>query len=142
MIEDDIAFLIDRLLRAANHGYHVRTKAAKGEKIWPADGLFLVALSDLQPATMSALSGLLMRDKSQLTRTANKLEEKGFLIRATAADDARKAALRLTAKGEEAVANIRSVTRSTILEMLAPLTQSERKILGELLQRLAPIDPR
>lgn len=142
MIEDEIAFLIDRLLRATNHGYHARTKAAKEDKVWPADGLFLVALSDLQPATMSSLSELLVRDKSQLTRTANRLEEKGFLVRSTSSNDARKVVLQLTTKGQSAVHNIRSVTRSVLLEMLEPLTQNERAQLSSLLQRLATLDPR
>ena len=137
MIEDDIAFLIDRLLRATNLGYHARVKGNASEKIWPADGLFLVALSEAQPATMTALSTILGRDKSQLTRTANKLEDRNLLVRSSSEDDARLTLLRLTENGEEAVNDIRAITRSTIIEMLEPLSKQERTILASLLKRLA-----
>jgi DNA-binding MarR family transcriptional regulator len=73
---------------------------------------------------------------STLTRLVNVLEERGYLKRQTAPDDARAALVTVTDNGREALERIRAEGTSTLAEILRKLTPDQLAALEAALPAL------
>jgi DNA-binding MarR family transcriptional regulator len=87
--------------------------------------------------TQHALGKCVGIDPSSMVSTIDELEAKGLVERRRHPTDRRAHALHLTARGQETLKRGRELARSAQNELLAPLSQAERKQFHELLLRVA-----
>lgn len=73
------------------------------------------------------------------TDLTDRLVKKGFLIRVHSSKDRRIVFLRLTKKGEEAIKKLKEINDQKLKERFERLTNSEKKTLLELLEKLLKV---
>jgi len=132
----EIARLVDRLLRRIHGSLHVRAPEFDVYGVGQGGGLLLLTVAEEAPVGPGALSTLLARDKSQITRMVASLERKGLVQREADPNDARVSLLSLTDKGRDAVHRIRVATAEVLSSVLAPVSAQEREALREMLSRI------
>ncbi len=106
----------------------------------------LDAVAGRDGITMSALSERLMVTNGNVTALVERLVADGLVARAPSPTDGRAQLVRLTARGERALAEMAPEHHRWIGELFAPLTGAERARLRALLDKLrtslrAPADP-
>jgi DNA-binding MarR family transcriptional regulator len=95
------------------------------------------AIATTEPMTQQALSARLDLAPSRLVVLVDELADAGILERRPVQDDRRAYAVHLTAKGKDLFAKLAIVGREHDQTFCAPLTETERTQLGEILQKLA-----
>ena len=138
--EAEVALLVDRFMRRTHLGIHEKAKAFDKDRIGPAGGMLLLTVADMEPIAINELVVLLARDKSQMTRTVQSLEKKGFVKRKTSATDARVSLLAITPKGAKFVEGMRSILTETIGGILSNCTRAEREMLRQVLSKALDSD--
>ncbi|MGA4212738.1 MarR family winged helix-turn-helix transcriptional regulator [Ralstonia nicotianae] len=83
------------------------------------------------------LSKLLSIDTGLMTRTLDKLEQKGLLVRSRSTEDRRVVNLDLTEKGEEVADHIPDVAPEVLNRRLQRFTEAEFKEFLRLLKKFA-----
>lgn len=91
-----------------------------------AEARVLYELSRTEEATAGAVARDLGLDAGYLSRILRRFERKGLIERTKAKGDARRALVRLTAKGRKAFAPLEARTRKLARKILEPLPASER----------------
>jgi DNA-binding MarR family transcriptional regulator len=89
------------------------------------------------PMTQHALGACVGIDPSSMVATIDELEAKGLVERRPHPNDRRAHALHLTRRGRQTLVRGRDIARVAHEELLAPLSDEERKTLHDLLLRLA-----
>jgi MarR family transcriptional regulator, 2-MHQ and catechol-resistance regulon repressor len=89
------------------------------------------------PMRSQALAERLLLDKSTTTRVVDALERKGYVERATAADDARAVSLKATHGGQALYEKINRELIAQQAELLADLDPEVRDGVTEVIRRLA-----
>lgn len=87
--------------------------------------------------TQQALAGMLRTAPSRLVALLDELEGRGFLERRDNPEDRRRYALHLTQQGRSALQDIGRVAREHQAALLSSLSEAERSLLADLLQRVA-----
>ncbi|HEV2134979.1 MAG TPA: MarR family transcriptional regulator [Terracidiphilus sp.] len=103
----------------------------------PADAGILRLLDRTPGISQQKLAHRLNMHASRLVAVIDALEERGFVMRETNADDRRIYSLRLTAAGREALAAIGRVARAHEAAMCDGLSEIERAQLNGLLRKIA-----
>jgi MarR family transcriptional regulator, lower aerobic nicotinate degradation pathway regulator len=96
----------------------------------------LVTLADGGPASQAALGRRLALDRSDLHAIVADLERDGLVDRRRDPDDARRNLVRLTPKGRASLKRLDARVEAAQDELLAPLTEAERRQLTRLLTRV------
>ncbi|NUT41126.1 MAG: MarR family transcriptional regulator [Thermoactinospora sp.] len=96
----------------------------------------LVALSDGGAASQAALSDRTGIYRSDLVAVINELEERGYVERTPDPDDRRRNVVTVTATGRGWLERLERVLEGLQEEVLAPLSEEERRVLVGLLARL------
>jgi DNA-binding MarR family transcriptional regulator len=96
----------------------------------------LVTLADGGPASQAALGRRLALDRSDLHAIVADLERDGLVERRRDPDDARRNLVRLTPKGRAALKRLDARVEAAQDDLLAPLSEAERRRLTELLTRV------
>lgn len=135
MQDTELALLIDRFMRSIHFGLQSKAHSFDTAKVGPGGGIVLLTLAEMGCPSLHALTNRVARDKSQMTRTIRSLETKGLVQRKPSPKDARATLVSLTSEGEQVVLTLKSVVAETINEILAPLSQSEERLMRELLER-------
>ena len=91
--------------------------------------------------SQSAIAGALRFDRSTLVQIIDRLEERGFVVRAVSAHDRRSHALKLTPQGAAALAELKQLTSKHEDHMTRGLTADEKTQLIDLLARLHQTPP-
>jgi len=102
-------------------------------RVWGA----LNVLDSEGAITQHALGRCVGMDPSSMVGTIDELESKGLVERRPHPSDRRAHALHITKRGRQTLAEGRKIARRAGAELLAPLDQSEREELHDLLLRLA-----
>ena len=92
------------------------------------------------PTTQQYLGKCTGIDPSSMVATIDDLEARGLVERRPHPSDRRAHSLYITEKGREALTRGRQIARGAQEELLAPLNREERKVLHDLLFRLALAD--
>lgn len=89
-----------------------------------------------------ALTGTVRLTQPALSRGVGRLEQRGWLRRADAADDGRCVLLSLTPAGHDVLGQAAAVHAQTIRELLLDrLTPDEQDVLAQALTRVADVPP-
>lgn len=106
----------------------------------PRDFGVMVVLGSRPGVTQHELADSSEVDRSSLVAVLDGLEARGLAERRAHAEDRRKRAVHLTAKGEATLATLQGEARDVGRELLDPLDAGERKELQRLLRKLARMD--
>jgi DNA-binding MarR family transcriptional regulator len=94
------------------------------------------------PTTQQFLGKCTGIDPSSMVATIDDLESRGLVERRPHPSDRRAHSLHITDQGREALTRGRQLARGAQEDLLAPLSREERKLLHELLLKLAlPDEP-
>ena len=132
----ELAYQIDRLMRRMNAGITARAPRFDPDRIGPIGGMILLTLADLEPVTMQRVADMMARDKAQLSRTISVLERRGLIERSAHGSDKRSSLLSLTSSGAKFVETIKHSLTDVLDDVLAPLSEPERRQLLALLEKL------
>lgn len=110
--------------------------ASQEEGLTPPQAMSLMRLDPDDPPRLGDLARFLRCDASQVTSTADRLEERGFAERRTAAGDRRVKELVLTPAGRAAQERLR---RAFLAEPagLADIPEDDLRVLARVAERLA-----
>ena len=94
-------------------------------------------LRDHQPATLE-LARILNLDKSSVTGLIDRAERRGLVRRSVSPKDARVYHVSVTPFGRQLTAKVAAQVEREILALAAPLSDSERKHLAGIAERILP----
>ncbi|MEL6584611.1 MAG: MarR family transcriptional regulator, partial [Pseudomonadota bacterium] len=124
MTDPTLAILFDRLMRRLHVSMMAKAQEFDAHRVGPAGAMLLMSLKDLGPVETHTLVKEAARDKSQITRLLNTLEQKGIIIRTQSKRDARAQVISLTEAGEELVKAHQKAVGDALAEELAPLSHA------------------
>ena len=101
-----------------------------------AQGDALDAILELEPVRMGDLAAALRVDASTATRTVDRLAAAGLATRVECRDDKRGVAIKATPQGRRRQARMVTTATETLEEILAVFDPKERRLLGDLMERL------
>lgn len=132
----ELAYQVDRLMRRIAAGTHAKAPDFDPERVGPLGGMVLLAIADAKQISIQALTQQMSRDKAQMTRLIQSLEQKALIYREVSCADARINLLALTPKGEALVVAIKRAVSEVLETILKPLTGAQKTQFVEILQRL------
>lgn len=132
----EIAYLVDRFMRRISANLHDKALEIDTERVGPFGGMILLTLSDIEPTPITKLVEQMGRDKSQMTRAIQTLENKGMIARHASDEDGRVSLLQLTEQGRAFVADIKKILSGVIDDILVPVSARERTVLIEALRKI------
>jgi MarR family transcriptional regulator, lower aerobic nicotinate degradation pathway regulator len=128
------AFLLKRL------GFRAKEQALEAYEqtgLSPYHHAVLLALDEDSHDTQGAIADSLAYDRGQLVGLLDELEEQGLVERRRDPGDRRRQLVRLTPDGRRTLRRLRALSHRLEDDLLAPLSEVERKQLHDLLLRLA-----
>ena len=125
---------LDRL--RANRNGHAGLAAAAGVDLSRPAYALLRAIDEHGPAPLGELARATGMDAASTGRQVRKLEELGLVARAPSAADARVVVVTVTRAGRDARRRIADVLEAHLRDVLDRWSAADRRMLGELLQRL------
>jgi DNA-binding MarR family transcriptional regulator len=128
------AFLLKRL------GFFAKEQALQdyeGTGLTPYHHAILVVLDEGSLATQGAIADRLGYDRGQLVGMLDELEEQGLVERRRDPNDRRRHIVQMTPAGKKALTRLRALAQRLEEDLFAPLDETERAQLHELLKRLA-----
>ncbi len=132
----EFAYYTDRFMRLIHTRLHKRAVVVDTERVGPFGGLIMMALRELEPIAIQDLVIYMGRDKSQMTRAIQTLEQKGFVERRISPNDKRVSLLELTEKGHHLVSEFTEIIGDVITELTEPLSACEKDTLLALLKKI------
>jgi len=105
-------------------------------RIGPFGGMILMMVLDMEPVPMLNLSRQLGRDKAQMTRAVQTLEQKGLLQRQKSLDDGRVSLLSLTDEGHALVLGFQNILADVVAEVFGGLDDTERRKFSATLTKV------
>jgi DNA-binding MarR family transcriptional regulator len=122
------------LFRAEMH----RAARDTGLPAGPLEARMLLKIGQHPGCTAAELARHSGRDKAQLARLLQQMEQAGLLQRSPDADDRRLQRLALSAEGEQLLARLKRQRKAVVKRLLARLQPGEQAQLAALLARLLP----
>ena len=136
MIGTDIVRLADRFSRRVHIEVTKRTETSEGEPLGPLGSMVLLSLDGEDAVPLTRVVERVGRDKSQITRTVQVLEENNLLMRTPCRQDRRVLRLSLTEPGRDKVREMRATIDRVLDEVLVSLSEHEREALRNILQKV------
>lgn len=102
----------------------------------PSGWKAMAAIGRYGPVSAKQVCAHTTVDPDKVTRSVDRLVERGYVRRKQDAVDRRRVALTLTPAGRKAYEDIEFVTRTVELALLGVLSLEERKLLSRLLAKL------
>lgn len=141
---DPDGLLAEQLLRLTRRVHRIQKHHLQQHAlgITPAQSRLLRALAHFgEPPRMADLAESLEVVPRAVTTLVDGLEASGRVRRVPDPANRRVIRIELTAEGRKALHELRSARRAAAQEILAPLTDEQRKTLGELLDTLVGTVP-
>lgn len=136
MADTDLALLIDRLMRRIHVTLHAKAPQFDTERLGPGGSMVLLALSEMNGGPLNELTRRVARDKSQMSRVIQSLENKGVVERRPSPSDGRVSEVFLTEKGKAVVAALTDALTEAIDQVMAPITEAEKATLKDIMRRV------
>jgi DNA-binding MarR family transcriptional regulator len=128
------AFLLKRLGFAVKEHWH---EAFEPTGLIPQHHAVLSLLDEGTCSAQWMIADRLDYDRGQLVGLLDDLEERGLVLRKRDPADRRRHLVTLTTEGRKTLEEMRALTKRVETEFLSPLDAEERRILHDLLLRLA-----
>ena len=132
----DIAQLTDQLMRRIHSDLNSKAESFDQHGVGPVGGMLLFTIRDLEPTPIHNLCTALARDKSQVTRLLNTLENKGLIERRPSPKDARSSEVTLTQLGQDATQGLQVALAETLGGITSGLTDEQRDQFKFLLTKI------
>jgi DNA-binding MarR family transcriptional regulator len=133
---------LDRTLTWRMHTLHKLTDQ-ESQRLYPqetglslSDGRCLSAIGSFEPLSVNRLAQLANLNKAQASRSAQYLADQGLIAKADTPGDGRGVELTLTAAGRKVWRKAMEFIESRNEAIFGCLSSQERKLLGELFDRL------
>lgn len=130
---DSLGWLLRRVVGAMSREVSARIE---GQDLTQAQWGPLFMIHTCRCSTAAALARELNIDTGSMTRTLDRLEDKGFLRRERSTDDRRVVKLVLTEAGQKVIADIPYVISDVLNDFLGGFTRAEHDQLFSLLSRV------
>ena len=134
-LEQSLTYRLHRVARLADRDVGAAYLAACDLGV--SEGRCLAAIGSFAPLSLNDLARAANQGKGHASRVAQALVDKGLVVKAGSADDARAVTLTLTAAGRRAFARAMTLIERRNDDAFGGLTVTERKTLGSLLDRVA-----
>jgi len=130
--------LLDQLqqLTAELRGQFFQQLAPELPGLTAMHGRLLLMLAAKPGSTAQQLTELLRRDKAQITRLLNDLQQAALLQRQADPGDGRRQLLVLSQQGEQLAAQLKAKKRQIASKMLVGLTAGQQQQLTQLLAQM------
>jgi DNA-binding MarR family transcriptional regulator len=128
------------LSRAQAYGHKLLAEAFAAAGVRGYHYRLLAALEEFGPASQATLSRRSMIDRADVVATLNDLAADGLIERAPDPSDGRRNVITLTAAGRKQLRALDQVVTDAQEQLLAPLSEADRKKLLGLLTRLVERD--
>ena len=132
-LEDQVGFL----LRKANQRHRALFSRLIRPRLAPTQFAALVTLHRYGPLSQNRLGRVAAMDSATIFGVVSRLLDRGLVVTERDAQDARLSMVSLTPEGERLVLSLLPVARRVTADTLAPLDAEERRVLSELLERIA-----
>lgn len=136
MADTELALLIDRLMRRIHVTLHAKAPEFDTERLGPGGSMILLTLAEMDGVALHELTRRVARDKSQMSRVVQSLENKGVVERRASPRDGRVSEVFLTEKGEAVVAVLTDALTEAIDQVMAPISQAEKATLKDIMRRI------
>lgn len=104
-----------------------------GQELTAAQAVVILILCDFKTLTQDEITKRLGLDKSVVAKTVTKLEERGFVVRATNARDKRTYDIRPTQRAWQVYPAVKEQVEDCFVRMTRQMTQEEREEFRRLL---------
>ena len=118
----------------------LRVRARKGELatgLSPAQTFVLSAVADRPGASVNDIAAETMTDRSSVAAVIDRLVEQGYALRGQSTEDARRAAVTITARGRRAMRRAAPPPTAVLIASIRALSRDERRGLAAGLTALA-----
>ncbi|MFH7600453.1 MarR family transcriptional regulator [Streptomyces racemochromogenes] len=122
--------------RVAAHGRGLVADAIAPEGLKLMQHAVLAATAEYGPLAQADLGRRLAVDPKDMVVILNHLQEAGLVLRTPDPADRRKNAVTVTPEGEAVLARCATLAEAANEQLLAPLTEEERRVLLDLLRRV------
>ncbi|RTL71512.1 MAG: GNAT family N-acetyltransferase [Hyphomicrobiales bacterium] len=128
--EDETVTAVRRFSRFYTRRIGVLQEALLGTDLSLPEGRIVFEIALAERTTATDLANDLGLDLGYMSRLLKSLEQRGLVVRTQSETDARQSILALTAKGRKAFDRINRRSDEEVRQLLAPLTQADRKALA------------
>ena len=132
-LEDQVGFL----LRKANQRHRALFSRLLRPRLAPTQFAALATLHRHGPLSQNRLGRIAAMDSATIFGVVSRLLDRGLVTTERDAQDARLSIVSLTPEGERLITALIPTARRVTAETLAPLDAGERRLLSELLARIA-----
>jgi MarR family transcriptional regulator, lower aerobic nicotinate degradation pathway regulator len=129
----DILDAVRRIVRTL----HESSRASEKSLGLSAAQLFVLQkLADAPGLSLNALAAETHTHQSSVSTVVSRLVERGLVLRAAAADDARRLELRVSAEGRRLVSRAPHAAQARLIDAIERLSGSRRRVLARALNEL------
>jgi DNA-binding MarR family transcriptional regulator len=125
------------LLRKANQRHRALFSRLIRPRLAPTQFAALATLHRHGPLSQNRLGRIAAMDSATIFGVVSRLLDRGLVATERDAQDARLSIVSLTPEGERLIASLLPMARRVTAETLAPLDAGERRLLSQLLERIA-----
>ena len=136
-----LALDLDRLIRWLDCSMRPRLIEADHLRIGPFGAMVLACIADHEPIALQSLSQRRDRDKSQITRTVQKLERKTLVSKERSTDDGRVWLVSLTGDGRRLARTFQANLAEIVDELFGQLEESDRQQFAKILAQVVSTQP-
>ncbi|MEY3020717.1 MAG: hypothetical protein RLZZ272_1701 [Actinomycetota bacterium] len=139
MADDDyrLEAQVGFLLRKANQRHRALFSRLIRPRLAPTQFAALATLHRHGPLSQNRLGRIAAMDSATIFGVVSRLLDRGLVATERDAQDARLSIVSLTPEGERLIASLLPMARRVTAETLAPLDAGERRLLSQLLERIA-----
>lgn len=130
---DNTGYLLKKL------GFAIKERSYEAYKtsgLTPQHHAVMSLLEEGRCGAQGTIADRLGYDRSQLVGLLDDLEDRGYVMRKRDSDDRRRHLVNLTPEGQDALRELRTISKAVETEFLAPLDAEDREALHGLLLRL------
>ncbi len=106
----------------------------------PVQYASLIAIRDVPDLDVTRLSSLVALDRATLAKVIERLEAKGWILRANSELDRRVKLLRITSKGRKVLTAAEPRVRRCQRRILAPLAEADRQNFLRMLEQMVELN--
>ncbi|WP_114950875.1 MarR family winged helix-turn-helix transcriptional regulator [Sphingosinicella terrae] len=133
-LEDHLGYWLRIVSNAVSHAF---ARKVESQGVTVAEWVFLRSLYDRSPASPTQLAEAMGMTKGAISKLADRLVDKGLVLRSASAGDRRGHSLTLAPEGRRKVPALAALADANDADFFGGLDAEERDRLRQLLHRIA-----